>query len=131
MLSLYADGSVKILFSNLLSFDNCIATANCMSILSSIGNCTVQYNSDQKWSFPVTVPFNSSFHLPLMESSTLYHFRIIFTLDLEPITLNTSYMTPQNHGIVMTYFFYLCDIICNGCAHSVRNFSDPPSSCLK
>lgn len=75
-----------------------------MTVLNVTGNCTIQFSqsaADQEFSLPVTNPLNSSFQLPLMESSTLYHLRITFDWDLESVALNTSYMTPKSQGILI------------------------------
>ena len=92
------DGSIEFLYDHLLTFEDCVTTAFCSTTLSEMGNCTIQYCRDpsyQELGPPMSGPLNSSFPLPLMESSTLYYIQITFMLNSEAFILQRNY-TSEN-----------------------------------
>ena len=81
-----------------LTFEDCVTTANCFSLVSDVGNCTVQYGQDPSYEDlgpPIIAPLNSSFTLPGLESSAFYYFQITFMVDseLEPIVQRKNFTT--------------------------------------
>ncbi len=91
------DASIGSLFSHSLTFEDCVTVVNCSTTLSEMGNCTIQYGRDPSYQDlgpPISGSLNSSFPLPLMESSTLYYIQITFMMNSElVIFLRRNYKT--------------------------------------
>ena len=75
-----------------------------------MGNCTVQYGRDPSYQDlgpTIAGPLNSSFTLPLMESSTLYYIQTTFMFNSQPVTLRRNYTTGYGNVLDLNITSYI------------------------
>ena len=94
------DGSTM---SYSLTSQDCLTTASCSTTLSDKNNnCSLQYGRDpsfQDLGPPISGPLNSSFPLPLMESSTPYYVQVVFTINSLSVTQRGNFITGEGEKL--------------------------------
>ncbi len=110
------DGSIESLYNIPITSVDCVTTASCFTTLNETGNCTIQYGLNSSYQDlvpPIIAPLNTSFNLPLIESSTLYYVQIIYMLESENITVRRTYTTGNGMTVYLLKYYSLtcCHVI--------------------